>query len=151
MTGERLTASYLYEVTQRTGEDWPSVRLVLSTARPGLHRGLPELRPWYIKRREPAPPDVMLRARGLAMQPGGPDDGAAGVAPGAHRHMSASLRDDAPLTAEVTDSGVNQVYEVARPIAVPADGNPPNTTTPPFHLNADIAYLPLPILPPQSY
>jgi len=150
LTGERLTASYLAEVTQRTGEDWPTVRLVLSTARPGLHRGLPELQPWYIKRREPAPPDVMRRARGLAMQPGGPDD-AAGVASGAHRLMSAGLRDDAPLTAEVTDSGVHQVYEVARPIAVPADGNPHKTTIARFDLDAEIDYLAVPVLAPEAY
>jgi uncharacterized protein (TIGR02231 family) len=151
LTGERLTASYLAEVTQRTGEDWPAVRLVLSTARPGLHRSLPELRPWYIKRREPVPPEGMLRARGAAMRQGGPDDGAAGVALGAHRLMSAGLPDDAPLTAEVTDSGVNQVYEVARPIAVPADGNPHKTTIARFDLDSDIDYLAVPVLAPEAY
>ena len=33
LAGERLTVSYLAQVTQRTGEDWPAVPLVLSTTR----------------------------------------------------------------------------------------------------------------------
>ena len=152
LTGERLTASYLAEVTQRTGEDWQAVRLVLSTARPGLHRSLPELRPWYIKRREPAPPEGMLRVRGAA-------DGGQEVRTTA-RPVSRSARmgwcrqarrRDAPLTAEVTDSGVNQVYEVARPIAVPADGNPHKTTIARFDLDSDIDYLAVPVLAPEAY
>jgi uncharacterized protein (TIGR02231 family) len=55
LTGERLSAGYLAEVTQRTGEDWPPVRLVLSTSRHGLSQTLPELEPWYISRQAPVP------------------------------------------------------------------------------------------------
>jgi uncharacterized protein (TIGR02231 family) len=151
LTGERLTASYLAEVTQRTGEDWPTVRLVLSTARRGLHRRLPELRPWYISRQAPAQPQVMLRAQGAAMQPtGGPDDGEAGVSAATPALMSAR-RAVAPLTAEVSDSGVSQFYEVARPIAVPADGNPHKTTIAQFDLDADIDYLAVPVLAAEAY
>ncbi len=40
--------SYLAEVQQSTGEDWPSVRLTLSTAKPGLGSLPPKLDPWYI-------------------------------------------------------------------------------------------------------
>jgi uncharacterized protein (TIGR02231 family) len=127
LTGERLTANYLADVTQRSGEDWPAVRLVVSTARRGLHRRLPELRPWYISRRETAPPPQAMLA-------------------GAAR-MSAKV----PLTAEVTDSGVSQVYEVARPIAVPADGNPHKTTIARLDLDADIDYLAVPVLAAEVY
>jgi uncharacterized protein (TIGR02231 family) len=56
-----------------------------------------------------------------------------------------------PLTAEVTDSGVSQVYEVARPIAVPADGNPHKTTIARFDLDADIDYLAVPVLAAEVY
>jgi uncharacterized protein (TIGR02231 family) len=151
LTGERLTASYLAEATQRTGEDWPAVRLVLSTARRGLHRRLPELRPWYISRRAPVP-EVMLRARGAAMEPsGGPDRDEADVSAGAASLMSARRLSNAPLTAEVTDSGVSQFYEVARPIAVPADGNPHKTTIARLDLDADIDYLAVPVLAAEAY
>ncbi len=54
LDGEKLKVSYLAEITQRTGEDWPEVTLVLSTTRQGLRQTLPELSPWYIGR--PRPP-----------------------------------------------------------------------------------------------
>ena len=53
LDGERLDVSYLAEVTQQTGEDWPEVALVLSTARTGQSQTLPELSPWYIGRPQP--------------------------------------------------------------------------------------------------
>ena len=48
LDGEQLAVSYLAEVTQQTGEDWPAVELTLSTTRRGRHQTLPELEPWYI-------------------------------------------------------------------------------------------------------
>src|ERR1700758_276316 len=59
LDGEKLTVSYLAEITQRTGEDWPEVTLVLSTTRQGLSQTLPELRPWYIGRPQPPRPAPM--------------------------------------------------------------------------------------------
>src|SRR6202020_1503832 len=55
LDGERLSVSYLAEVTQQTGEDWPAVPLVLSTSRRQGQQGLPELSPWYIGRARPVP------------------------------------------------------------------------------------------------
>src|SRR5580704_16207315 len=60
LDGERLNVSYLAEVTQQTGEDWPEVELVLSTTRAGRSQTLPELSPWYIGR--PPPPAVPAEA-----------------------------------------------------------------------------------------
>ena len=45
LDGERLKVSYLAEITQRTGEDWPEAELVLSTTRQARRQGLPELSP----------------------------------------------------------------------------------------------------------
>ncbi len=53
LNAELLTVSYLAQVIQRTGEDWPAVPLVLSTTRRGQHSELPELQPWYVSRRSP--------------------------------------------------------------------------------------------------
>ena len=68
LDGERLNVSYLAEITQQTGEDWPEVALVLSTTRPGQSQTLPELSPWYIGRPQPprAPGARMLRAASMA-------------------------------------------------------------------------------------
>ena len=79
LDGERLAVSYLAEVRQQSGEDWPAVELVLSTTRRGLHQALPELDPWYIGRARPvpSPPDramVMRKGLSAARAPGGPAD-----------------------------------------------------------------------------
>ena len=66
LDGERLSASYLAEVTQRTGEDWPAVRLVLSTSRHGLNQTLPELEPWYVSREMPVPAGPRMAVRAAA-------------------------------------------------------------------------------------
>jgi uncharacterized protein (TIGR02231 family) len=137
LTGERMTASYLAEVTQRTGEDWPAVRLVLSTARSGQYQTLPELSPWYISRRA-AEPRRSIRGRALAARVSVPTAGA-------------QQPEAAAMTAEVGESGANQIYEVARPIEVPADGNPHKTTIAQFDLDADIDYLAVPVLAAEAY
>ncbi|HEX3514172.1 MAG TPA: mucoidy inhibitor MuiA family protein [Trebonia sp.] len=63
LDGEKLKISYLAEITQRSGEDWPEVTLVLSTTRQGQRQTLPELSPWYIGR-PPPPRPGFPRARG---------------------------------------------------------------------------------------
>jgi uncharacterized protein (TIGR02231 family) len=149
LTGERLTANYLAEVNQRSGEDWPAVRLVLSTSRRGEHQALPELQPWYISRPE-AVPRRAARLRGTAVgkppgvPPQGPEAAEVWVSSGPKRAA-------APMTAQVGEEGASQVYEVARPIAVPADGNPHKTTIAQFDLEADVDYLAVPVLAAEAY
>ena len=67
LDGEQLAVSYLAEVTQQTGEDWPAVELVLATTRRGRFEGLPELDPWYIGKA--VPPPAMPRARKALASP----------------------------------------------------------------------------------
>ena len=80
LDGEQLMVSYLAEVTQQTGEDWPAVELVLATMRHGLHQGLPELDPWYIGKvpspsaRPPSKPRMTQRA--MAFTAGSPQGAA---------------------------------------------------------------------------
>jgi uncharacterized protein (TIGR02231 family) len=135
LAGERLSASYLAEVTQRTGEDWPAVRLVLSTARHGLNRALPELEPWYISREDRVPARRLMAAMTAAGPP----------------LLAAAAAEAGPLIADVDDSGISQVYRVARPIAIPADGNPHKTTIARFDLDAALDYLAVPVLAPEAY
>jgi uncharacterized protein (TIGR02231 family) len=44
----QLTLTYMANIQQRTGEDWPDVELTLSTAKPGLGSLPPKLEPWYL-------------------------------------------------------------------------------------------------------
>ncbi len=149
LSGDRLSVSYLGQVTQRTGEDWPAVPLTLSTTRRGVHQDLPELQPWYINRR-PVAPAGPLRGRSVSMAAGGPDEGAVRT-----RHALAAeplmAQKAAPMTAEVGESTAGQVYQVPRPLAVPADGNPHKTTISRFDLDATVDHLTVPVLAPEAY
>jgi uncharacterized protein (TIGR02231 family) len=152
LDGERLDVSYLAEVTQRTGEDWPAVELVLSTVRRGVHQTLPELTPWYLSRSEPAP--LVGRARGgwsaasMAMA-AAPAPAGAGADPeqgdGAPLAMQASVQDQAD------DPGAGMSYRLPRPLAVPADGGPHKALVSRFGLDAALDHLVVPALAAEAY
>ena len=152
LDGERLAVTYLAEVTQQTGEDWPPVEMILSTTRRGLHQTLPELPPWYIGRAQPLRRPVAA-ARSKAF--------AGAVPPGAHTPMAAAaagpgtpeadLEEAALLAAEPGESGVGLVYRIPRPLAVPADGGPHKTTVARFELDATLDHLTVPVLAPEAY
>jgi uncharacterized protein (TIGR02231 family) len=163
--GERLTVSYLAEVTQRTGEDWPETTLVLSTARQGQHQGLPELRPWYIGRPVPPPQPVMrvphsaaIHARGMSAGPAETTLSGGEIPPvPAAVPMAAGggwVPQSLDLTAEVGqggEAGAGITYTVARPVEVPADGDPHKTTIATFEADAVLDYLTVPVLAAEAY
>ncbi len=152
LEGERLAVSYLAEVTQQTGEDWPAVELVLSTTRSGLHQVLPELDPWYIGRVQPVPRPVagraMARARAVPQPGAAVPMAAASAGPGA---ADAGQQEAVPLAAEPGESGAGLAYRVQRPLAVPADGGPHKTMVARFALDAALDHLAVPVLAPEAY
>jgi len=150
LDGERLAVSYLAEVMQRTGEDWPAVELVLSTTRRGRHQILPELDPWYIGRVQPVPQPVARRAMaaGAVPAPGAPAAVGFAAGPGA---AQPGLEEAAPMVAELGESGAGLTYRVQRPLAVPADGAPHKTMVARFALDAGLDHLAVPVLAPEAY
>ncbi len=159
LDGEKLTVSYLAEITQRTGEDWPETTLVLSTTRQGLSQALPELRPWYIGRPQPprAPAPMARSAASAAMSaPGGAGADAAFGEEGPVRAMAfaAAARPEAKVltaTPGQSESGAGLVYTVARPLAVPSDGDPHKTLVARSEADASLDYLTVPVLAPEAY
>jgi uncharacterized protein (TIGR02231 family) len=143
--GEQLAVSYLAEVTQSSGEDWPAVELILSTTRRGLHDALPELDPWYIGRARPLPPPPRPMRAAAAAGPAEPP----GVA------VSAAARPEALyLHAEPAasgEAGAGLAYRVQRPVAVPADGAPYKTMVAQFELAAALDHLAVPVLALEAY
>ena len=163
LDGERLDVSYLAEVTQQTGEDWPEVALVLSTTRMGQSQTLPELSPWYIGRAQPPrlPADAVLMSASMAGEaapgapegPGeGPQDRPRAVAFAA-RGQKRAPRAASMLAAEQaeSESGAGLAYTVARPLAVPGDGGPHKTLVASFDADAVLDYLTVPVLAPEAY
>jgi uncharacterized protein (TIGR02231 family) len=147
LDGEQLMVSYLAEVTQQTGEDWPAAELVLATMRRGRHQGLPELDPWYIGKAAAVPPAMPRMARrAFAFS------SAAGAAADAVGAAQAAAPEAAVLMAEPDDSaGAGLVYRVQRPLAVPADGGPHTTSIGRFALDAALDHLAVPVLAPEAY
>jgi uncharacterized protein (TIGR02231 family) len=157
LDGEKLKISYLAEITQRSGEDWPEVTLVLSTTRQGLRQTLPELSPWYIGR--PRPPRVRAVARGMstagapAPVPGPPGEGSFGGEEENQWVPQAAVPAAKVLAATPgqSESGAGLVYTVARPLAVPADGDPYKTLVATSEADARLDYLTVPVLAPEAY
>jgi uncharacterized protein (TIGR02231 family) len=149
LEGGRLAVSYLAEITQQTGEDWPAVELVLSTTRRGRHQTLPELDPWYIGRARPVPPPqpVRMMARSAALPPGAavPMAAAASVLP------PAQVPEAVPVAADPGESGAGVAYRVERPLAVPADGGPHKTMVARFALDAGLDHVAVPAMAPEAY
>jgi uncharacterized protein (TIGR02231 family) len=120
LDGERLAVTYLAEVTQQTGEDWPAVELVLSTTRRGLHQTLPELPPGI-----PGTPSrstgQMAAGRSMAFTGAVPQSAPSPMAAApAGPAPEADLEEAALLAVEPGESGVGLVYRVPSPLAVPA-------------------------------
>jgi uncharacterized protein (TIGR02231 family) len=150
LEGDRLAVSYLAEVTQQTGEDWPAVELVLSTTRRGRHQRLPELDPWYIGRARPVPPrqPIKMMARSAAL----PAGAAVPMAAAASSALPpAQVPEAVPVAAEPGESGAGVAYRVQRPLAVPADGGPHKTMVARFALDVTLDHLAVPAMAPEAY
>jgi len=157
LDGEKLKVSYLAEITQRTGEDWPEVTVVLSTTRQGQRQTLPELSPWYIGRPRPVRAPAM-RARAASREAAMPL--AAGAASGesfgegeGEWVPQAAVPAAKVLAAQPgpSESGAGLVYTVARPLAVPSDGDPYKTLVASSEADAKLDYLTVPVLAPEAY
>jgi uncharacterized protein (TIGR02231 family) len=160
LDGERLNVSYLAEITQETGEDWPEVALVLSTTRQGQSRTLPELTPWYIGRPQPRPvfaAAMMARSgsssgESAADAPAPDEPGAVALAgDGGQRGRKQKRAPMLPAERAASESGAGFTYTVARPLAVPGDGAPHKTLVAQFDADAVLDYLTIPVLAPEAY
>ena len=155
LDGERLAVSYLAEVSQQTGEDWPAVELVLSTIRRGRHQTLPELHPWYISRAQPVrmPPNraMALRKGAIAASAAVASSAPAPMAAGPPLPEAPHLTAEPVAPAEPGESGAGLAYRVPRPLAVPADGQPYKTMVARFSLDAELDHLAVPVLAPEAY
>jgi uncharacterized protein (TIGR02231 family) len=149
LSGEKLSISYLAEITQRTGEDWPAADLAVSTARRGRHQSLPELSPWYVGRPKPPPLPPMAAAPGRYESATTPAGGAMRPMAAPAQAVRAPMAE--PLAAEVGESGAGLVYRISRPLAVPSDGSPHKTSIARLELDASLDHLVVPALAQEAY
>jgi len=132
-----LDLTYMAQVTQQTGEDWPNVTLTLSTARPALALIIPELAPWYIA---PAPVYQMV-APATRAAGGAPKGGFFGaVAMPQSQSFSAGAEPPEPPSpapvpeavlveeATVSASGAALTYQLAARADIPGTNEPRKVT-----------------------
>jgi uncharacterized protein (TIGR02231 family) len=125
-----LNLTYLAQVQQTTGEDWPAgAELTCSTAKPGLGTLPPQLDPWYLGLQVPQAAPPMLRARA-----GGSDDDAA------QSWLDQEMdRSPAPMAmmfevpagpppADVSHDGGVVTFRVGGIYPIPSDGSPHKVT-----------------------
>ncbi|MBN9097645.1 MAG: mucoidy inhibitor MuiA family protein [Pseudonocardia sp.] len=139
LAGETLGLTWFGMVTQSTGEDWPECELTLSTARPAVTTGVPELDPWWVDVRPPMMPmAAMPAAASFDMAAGGPERAVARKAVPA-------------VEAVAVESTVSASWRLARPTAVPGDGTPHRTTIAAFDLPARLDHVTAPALGAEAH
>jgi uncharacterized protein (TIGR02231 family) len=146
-----VTLTYLAQVSQQTGEDWPAVQIALSTARPAVSATIPELSPWFIDAPRPIPPPAPMAAAPRMRAMAAPQ--AAGAAD--TMMLAGVLSAEEPLAevaqAQVESAGAAVTYRVARPVAVPSDGSPNRTTVSAIDLGARLDYVTAPKIAVEAY
>jgi uncharacterized protein (TIGR02231 family) len=149
---DKVSLTYLAQVRQQSGEDWPAVQLSLSTARPATSMVLPKLSPWYVDRYVAPPPRMMPPPAPAAMR-----TMAAQAAPKMLMEQVANYDAGAPAPeaeaaeAEIDSEGAAVTYRVLRPVAVPSDGSPHKTTVTMLNLEARLDYVIAPKIATEAY
>lgn len=144
----KVTLTYLANVRQQSGEDWPPVQLSLSTARPSVSTTIPELDPWYIDVYRP--PVVYKRTAALMpmmARSAAPTDATTGE----DNYAEAVPPPMQVAQAEIENSGAAVTYRVIRPVSVPSDDAPHKTTVTVIELDAQLDYVTVPKLAQEVY
>jgi uncharacterized protein (TIGR02231 family) len=151
---DKVSLGYLANVQQQTGEDWPAVKLSLSTAQPAVSSTIPELDPWFIDvYTPPVYRPMAARASGLPTGALAPQSMAAGITMDA---MMAPAQAAPPPPAEVAtatidSTGASVTFRVARPTAIPSDGSPHKTMVTNLDLQAALDYVTVPKIAEEAY
>jgi uncharacterized protein (TIGR02231 family) len=143
-----LEISYLAQVTQASGENWPELALTLSTARPALAGSLPELNPWYVGPIAPIvgparPAAAMMDAKALRTA----ESAMTGAEPPeTEPEVEAVMR-----FAQVENTGAAVTYRVPGMVSIPADGAPHKVSVAGFSLQPELDYVTAPKLVEAAY
>lgn len=146
--GKEAELVYRAQVAQKTGENWPGVKLSLSTAAPEVGGGAPELSPWHISFYEPPRPLAYApRAmKEMAAPAPAPTFGSYPVGSAADRVEEAQ-----PLTSDVAQGQTSVLFQVVQPVDVPTDGTRAGSVIASARVPVSAEYLTVPKLSPRVY
>lgn len=133
-----LTMEYGANISQRTGEDWKDVTLVLSTARPSMASNPPSMDPVFVDVYA-SPPPTASRSRGMAKMEA---DGMA------YDNMIAG----AGMSAEVGGGGSSVTFTLPRRISVATNSNAAQRTRiTEFDTNVEFVHVAMPVMTDEIY
>ncbi|MBN1355027.1 mucoidy inhibitor MuiA family protein [bacterium] len=147
---EKLEWTYGANVVQRTGEDWKGVKIILSTARPELGAGAPELNPWVLGIREP----VVYEKKERARMHSGYDKAADEEMAGEGLAMETSAVPPAaaqPMESIVASFGSSLHFEIPNRWSIPGDGTLKRVTISTHDFTTATSYRSTPKLSPHAY
>jgi uncharacterized protein (TIGR02231 family) len=121
-TESKLGLGYFGMVSQRTGEDWNGVALTLSTARPSLGGGAPELPVWVVPIPPSPPPTGTMMSEDKGVTVLSPFGGEALKARAAPRYIQVIRADLFSGSAAVSLQATSATFRIAAPANIPCDG-----------------------------
>jgi uncharacterized protein (TIGR02231 family) len=139
---KELSVSTYAQISQKTGQAWNDVRILVSTARPALNQRVPELQPWYIDAYVPPPVPAPLQASHKAA-------GAAQMLMAESEPAGDEAYSERAIEATIAGAslqGENSVvtFQVAGTCTVESDGAPHKFFLAGFSPEIDLNYLAVP-------
>jgi uncharacterized protein (TIGR02231 family) len=153
-TESKLSLGYFGSVSQRSGEDWNGVALTLSTARPSLGGGAPELPTWIVPvPPKPEPMETSMDAtKGVTVLSAFEVDSTRGGALARPQRFKQMLRSDLfSGSAAVSVGATSAVFRIATPANIPCDGVGHRVGIGSFSLGAVTTYKTTPKLLPAAF
>lgn len=144
---KKVNLTYYGVVRQTTGENWDSVKLSLSTARPNQNARLPELNTWTISLLRPQVVSGLSAKPGIAF--GEARDQFSVATNDEQRDNTLFKREPAREETEkkaaealavIVDNGPVATFEVPGTTTIPSDGQSHRTTVEQLALRAEFAY-----------
>jgi len=146
--GTSAELAYRAQIWQRSGEDWPGVKLSLSSARPEAGGAPPELTPWQVSLYEPPRP-IPLGARAKGARAASP---APIMTLEAQPYAAADQEEKAlPLSAQVDEGQTSVLFNVVQPVDIPADGTRAGSVIAITKVPVTAEFLAVPKLSPRVY
>ncbi len=140
--GRTIALGYFGLVRNNTGEDWKDVALTLSTARPNLGGGAPELRPWIVDIAPPRPVDLPVAKGMLRMEESrrAADKLQTFNVQAASGAPSAVEREVGILAAAVEAGATSATFKVPMNVTLPADNTVQRVPITSVKLAANLQY-----------
>ena len=150
-----LQLSYQAEVTQRSGEDWSGVDLILSTARAGHVTQVPELTPWLLQpyqsvsRTPMGSGGVPLAVPRAVTVPREPRLFAAALAAPEAAPGPPPMEVAESVSAAVESGGPTVTFRISGSSRIPSDGSPHKVPVGEFPLEHRLDFITAPCLAPE--